>query len=370
MTNTPETRPAKTWLTLAAVTLSLTLLGPPTHATEVHTALKNGRFDRARALIEGGFNVASRGPQGDTALHWVSFHGKTDLAELLLSKGAKVNSKVRNGNTPLHLSAYSGEEQTLLLLLDAGAQINARNNEDVTPLHWAARNGHVRVLRILISRGADLSALDVAGRSAVDYAALREQDAAFELLRDRSGAGLKIGTGLGENNESEKIQPSGALTRQLGKADKPEPVESTTVEAAAPPPAPAQADQATPSASNQLASASASPTEQPPTPEPAATVPASKVPSNGKFATDRPLAWVQLAAVSNKNAASTTADAIAKKQAKILEDQTIETHLGELANGKAVYRVRIGPMPDPTARRLCTRLKKNKQSCFVSKATP
>ncbi len=342
----------------------------PVDATEIHTALKNGQFDRARAIIEDGFKTDSRGPQGDTALHWVAFHGHAELTQLLLSKGAKVNAKVRNGNTPLHLSAYAGEEQTMLLLLDAGANVNARNNDAVTPLHWAARNGHVRILQILLSRGANLGALDAQGRSALDYAASREQDGAFELLRNRSGTALKAGTEFGNHTARKTIRASGSLSRKLDTSS-PSEIPATFSE-----PEPAALDRSAPTTTPFTQSRRS--TRLPPASLPSPTTeaaPATDAKVNAKAGSsaephiDKPQSWVQLAALSTKSGAISTADRISKTQSTLLGNQSITTHRGSLKNGLTIFRVRIGPLPRSEARRLCAELKKNRQSCFVAKAT-
>lgn len=361
---------------LSRTLLVLSLGIAPVAATEVHTALKNGQFSRARALIEDGFDVDTRGPQGDTALHWVAFHGQTDLTRLLVRRGAKIDSTVRNGNTPLHLSAYAGQEQTLLLLLEAGANVNARNNDAITPLHWAARNGHLKILQLLLVRGADLNALDTRGRSALDYAASEEQGAAFEMLRDHSGTGLKAGTGLGRANAGPSIRASGSLSRQLDASSTLDP------EAAAPLDKPRKL----PGSTDRMGPSNGvrGPARTSPAPEPGTTANAGSAPDRSPVTVDgsqpmgrhssepsrdRPLAWLQLAAMRTESAARAAAGRIARKQKALLGDQTIAAHGGTLQNGEPIFRVRIGPLPDSQARRLCAQLKRNRQACFVTRAT-
>lgn len=352
------------WAGTALMALTLAGIAPlAAIATEVHSALKNGQFDRARELIEDGFDVNALGPQGDTALHWVAFHGQVELTRLLLSRGADVESQVRNGNTPLHLAAYSGQDDTAALLLDAGARVDARNLEDITPLHWAARNGHVRIIEMLLGRGARIDAPDLGGLTPLDYAGREQQDAAFELLRDRMGKGLAADS-TGESLVSVQrpaMQASGGLSRRASDAS-----ESPTTTALTTAPVPGTETKA---AVNAVAGSSENLPNSPPR-EAAASAPPSRsgttanAPGWTEQPADGPPRWVQLLASTSEKDAKYQARRVTRRHAAVLGSAPLETREGT-AGGKPVFRVRVGPLPAAQASGLCRELKAAGQDCFL-----
>ncbi len=141
-------------------------------------AVRYGRYDIARFLIEKGAEVNTTNKLGMTPLHYVC---NFRLAQYLLDHGLDVNAKNYNGNTPLlfllNRCYYEPEEsdpyieKLVLLYLSRGADINEINDEKLTPLHIAVFRGKTRLIKFLLSRGADMRAADYTDRTPIQYAA-------------------------------------------------------------------------------------------------------------------------------------------------------------------------------------------------------
>ena len=167
--------------------------------TPLHSAA--GRSDHPAmivALAEAGAELDAWTPGIHSPYGWTPLHLAVDsnrnpaVTAALIEMGADIHARQEDGPTPLH-DARTAE--IVALLLAAGADIEARaaylgwrqpNGRDMTPLHVAARRGNAAVFMALLRAGADPAALDIQGRTPLDYA--REEKALQELeVVKRSG---------------------------------------------------------------------------------------------------------------------------------------------------------------------------------------
>ena len=196
------------WLCAAAFVAAVALIMRLLRTPPLHQAIKDGDFDRVKALVEGGadLNRLAYAPgsnsDGATPLHLAAYRGYLEIAEHLIEKGAKVDAAsprmletplhdaacnerregttmagllIRNGAkvgaknidgyTPLHLAAEKGRRETVELLLSAGADIRGATSIGLTALHCAARGDKKETAQVLVSKGASLDALDAKGRT-------------------------------------------------------------------------------------------------------------------------------------------------------------------------------------------------------------
>jgi hypothetical protein len=111
-------------------------------------------------------------------------------AEALLRAGADVHAVNDTGLTPLHLVQ---DRRVLAVLVRHGAQLEARDQQGQTPLisHAVEQldTGCVPVMEALLDAGADVNARDHAGKSALDYARIRQEREKIALLVARGADG-------------------------------------------------------------------------------------------------------------------------------------------------------------------------------------
>ena len=137
------------------------LAGSPVWAAnnpELVSAVRDGDFRAASALLDLKVDVTEPAADGTTALHWAVRYNDADLAGRLLEAGADATASNRYGVTPLYLAALNGSASMIELLLAAGADANEVGSEGETVLMTAAQTGIVEAAAILVERGADVNA--------------------------------------------------------------------------------------------------------------------------------------------------------------------------------------------------------------------
>jgi ankyrin repeat protein len=77
--------------------------------------------------------VTQRNALGDTPLHVVVSWGDARAAKALINAGADINSKGEFGNTPLHEAVLFGGAGMVEILLEHGASSNLQNDDGRTP---------------------------------------------------------------------------------------------------------------------------------------------------------------------------------------------------------------------------------------------
>jgi ankyrin repeat protein len=158
---------------------------PPGGLTPFLFAVRDGRIDTVRYLLEAGVDPNEKLPDGSTALVLATTNAHYELALLLVDKGADPNA-AENGWTALHALTWvrrpnfgfnppaptiTGSVEGLAFakaLVARGANVNARITKEVTngyrnvlnrigatPLLMAARLADAPLMRVLAELGAD-----------------------------------------------------------------------------------------------------------------------------------------------------------------------------------------------------------------------
>ncbi len=73
------------------------------------------------------------------------------------------------------------------MFIDKGADVNLPTNKNYTPLMSAAKGGHIEIVKLLLDKGADPSTRDTSGKTALDYAIEKKNDAVVQLLAKIAG---------------------------------------------------------------------------------------------------------------------------------------------------------------------------------------
>jgi ankyrin repeat protein len=169
--------------------------------TPLMFAVRAGRIDAVRALVDSGANVNETAANGLSVLVLAIINAHYELAGVLLDRGADPNA-AGQGWTALHqvvttprLSygrfphpSQTGRMSPLELarkLIERGADVNARmtvptmgdgyrtrlNRLDATPLLLAAKGAYPQMMQLLLEHGADARAKTAEGTTALMLAA-------------------------------------------------------------------------------------------------------------------------------------------------------------------------------------------------------
>ena len=122
--------------------------------TPLSEAASLGYVDLVKYLLSVGARLKVDG-QHEPTIHEAVRSGKPELVKLILEAGAEVNEIASPDETPLHVAAEEDENTEIVrILVTAGADLQARHIFDETPLAVAQRADATRVAEELIRLGA------------------------------------------------------------------------------------------------------------------------------------------------------------------------------------------------------------------------
>lgn len=182
--------------------------------TPLALAASTGRADALRRLIAAGAEVNAEVHDGSTALSLASArsstaaveillaakadpdldkplltavrYGRTDIVRKLLEAGAKIDLHDSDGHGLLHRAAQQGAEEIFTLLVEKGAEIDQRDKQHgYTPLHWAIYYNRMQMVEYLLEQGADPHIKNNKGHAALQIARDRNNDSIAYLLEQR-----------------------------------------------------------------------------------------------------------------------------------------------------------------------------------------
>ena len=153
----------------------------PEGQTALHLALRDQSPRTAQALWRStDLDVNARNAAGETPLMLAALKGDTESAQRLLTRGARLHQE---GWSPVHYAATGPEVKLLRLLVERGAPLDARSPNGTTPLMMAARYGAADSVDYLLTRGADKSLKNDQGLDAAEFAKAGGKDFLVERLR-------------------------------------------------------------------------------------------------------------------------------------------------------------------------------------------
>jgi len=153
-------------------------------------ALREKRYDEARALILEKKGIHKVNEYNQTPLILALEAGRPDLARLLIEAGADVNIKSKMYMTPLRIATQAGDLEMVKLLLKKGASPDAPEDE-YPPVFYAIMDGRDDIARVLIESKCDLARRYVSGEHRLtigDVTIRHRKPELTDLVRRRGGA--------------------------------------------------------------------------------------------------------------------------------------------------------------------------------------
>ncbi|KAL1528777.1 hypothetical protein AB1Y20_010104 [Prymnesium parvum] len=132
-------------------------------------ALKAGKVDQVRALLDQGAELERRGMWDNTPLHLACHYGHSSIALELLQRGASPAAVNEKGCTPLLYACVESMEEVVEKLVELpateinppAAPVYSRLTDQTTkrtPLFAAAENGAAPIVALLLRKGATAGA--------------------------------------------------------------------------------------------------------------------------------------------------------------------------------------------------------------------
>ena len=126
----------------------------PSDQIPLHLAVRHGRADMAKLLLDHGADIQTRDDKGRNAIFETLKAPNTDGLSLLIDRGIRMDCSDGKGNTVLHQAAMDGPVgHARLLIHQDPISKNTFNNESLTPLHLAVRAQQCEIVDILIKVG-------------------------------------------------------------------------------------------------------------------------------------------------------------------------------------------------------------------------
>ncbi|SBS81460.1 conserved Plasmodium protein, unknown function [Plasmodium ovale curtisi] len=139
---------------------------------------------------------------GRRALHYACAGGYFNICELLIKNGAKVNVSDYKHWTPLHIAVTKMHKDITELLLKNNANIHALLPHSLSPnrgkttasmcIHFAAIKGNKEITNLLLKYGAKINDIDLSNRTALHYAAYRNNTEYVRFLIYEKKANVNI----------------------------------------------------------------------------------------------------------------------------------------------------------------------------------
>ena len=152
---------------------------------ELLRAVLWGTWQEVNRLLARGSDLHAKTRWGASALSEAVRRGRIEIAKRLIEHGANINKKDRNGSTPLMGAGLlrGREEQVIVFLLNRGAAINAVDRAGSTAVIRAIHGCRYARAGFLIQKGADVHIRDKSGKSALDHLKGHAGKEAGELRR-------------------------------------------------------------------------------------------------------------------------------------------------------------------------------------------
>lgn len=158
-------------------------------------ALKGGKKEVVKFLIENQINANYINIKGFSPLHFAVRKNRLDLVSILIDGGVDINIKDINGRKVVFDAVCENNFKMVCILSLNGCKVNTNDKIGITPLMVSTmENYRQNALFELLRLGADVNAVDNNGKNALMYAIKFDNRSAMDIL-------LKNGTNLNHKDK-------------------------------------------------------------------------------------------------------------------------------------------------------------------------
>jgi ankyrin repeat protein len=152
--------------------------------TALHHAVRLGKVEMVKLLIERGVNVNQETKQGHTSLDFARYADSKSavMADLLKAAGAGAGKAVPCDEDSK--ADFFGNVETVKKALASGKNIDDRDEGQQTFLHHACMKPDIEMCRFVLANGASVNLTDMAGLTPLHYASQSKNPAMVQALLD------------------------------------------------------------------------------------------------------------------------------------------------------------------------------------------
>ena len=152
----------------------------------LHLSIIADQSKIAKLLLSHGVEANTRSPTGNTPLHDSIGGMMRDVSEILINILPQRCLSIRGSSseTPLHCAIRYSQITIAKLLLEKDVCLNSLNSQGYTPLHVALHFNRADVMKLLLNKKPDLSIKSMFGKTVIDTAKDKENEASKLLLRE------------------------------------------------------------------------------------------------------------------------------------------------------------------------------------------
>jgi ankyrin repeat protein len=167
----------------------------PSGATMLILSASRGDARAVSLLLLYKANVNASDSLGWSPLMHAVKNGKFQVAKMLIDAGSSPDAQAKFGATPLMLAIESPNPEIMTeLILSHGVNINAQTQDGTTALMLAATNGKAKVVKMLLNAGADPTIKNSNGTNAIMLALMSRDAETFRLLGGRQLSPIALST--------------------------------------------------------------------------------------------------------------------------------------------------------------------------------
>ena len=166
-------------------------------------ACRSGNLEEINRLLSAGVNPNVCNEANQTGLMFAAVAGRAEAVDRLLQEeNIIVDARDNNNNTALILSGRLGNTDVIQSLLSKGADVNAQNVAGTTALMWAAPMGHSDATTMLLeAEGINVNLQNKNGQTALDLA---QNDSIKNIISSHGGlSSSDLAQQNPQNNEEE-----------------------------------------------------------------------------------------------------------------------------------------------------------------------
>lgn len=131
----------------------------------LHKAVRSGRLELVKRLVEEGVDIESKTAWGGTPLYIAVTKKHFDIAKFLLEAGANPSAETSLHDSPLNAAVGFVDIRFAILLIERGANVEQVILGGDRPLHTAVKYCNTALVDALLAHGADIEARSVKGQT-------------------------------------------------------------------------------------------------------------------------------------------------------------------------------------------------------------